>query len=51
MAKIEIIENGPYIIKNLEKVCEGYVERRMNTNIRKAMAGQNINKFEQREQD
>ena len=38
-------------IKNLEKVCEGYVERRMNANIRKAMAGQNINKFEQREQD
>lgn len=38
-------------IKDLEKVCEGYVERRMNANIRKAMAGQNINKFEQTEQD
>jgi len=32
--------------KNVEKVCEFYVERRMNTGIQEAMAGHNINEFE-----
>ena len=38
------IEQG---IKALEKACEFYVERRMNSNIRKAMAGHSVNEFEQ----
>ncbi len=33
-------------IENLEKTCEFYVERRMNTSIRKAMAGHKIDEFE-----
>jgi molecular chaperone HscA len=32
--------------KNVEKVCEFYVERRMNSGIQEAMAGHNINEFE-----
>ncbi|WP_419641640.1 Fe-S protein assembly chaperone HscA, partial [Thiolapillus sp.] len=32
--------------KHVEKVCEFYVERRMNTGIQEAMAGHNINEFE-----
>ncbi len=39
----EAIEAG---IKLLEQRCEFYVERRMNVNIRTAMAGHNINEFE-----
>ncbi|MEJ2321771.1 MAG: Fe-S protein assembly chaperone HscA [Gammaproteobacteria bacterium] len=31
----------------LEKRCEFYVERRMNANIRKAMAGHSVNEFQQ----
>jgi molecular chaperone HscA len=38
------IEQG---IKTLETACEFYVERRMNSNIRKAMAGHSVNEFEQ----
>jgi molecular chaperone HscA len=38
------IEQG---IKALETACEFYVERRMNSNIRKAMAGHSVNEFEQ----
>ena len=38
------IEQG---IKTLEKACDFYVERRMNSNIRKAMAGHSVNEFEQ----
>ncbi|BAN68902.1 Fe-S protein assembly chaperone HscA [endosymbiont of unidentified scaly snail isolate Monju] len=33
-------------IEELEKVCEFYVERRMNSNIRKAMAGHKVDEFE-----
>ncbi|MGV6827244.1 MAG: Fe-S protein assembly chaperone HscA, partial [bacterium] len=33
-------------IKQLEKTCEFYVERRMNANIHKAMAGHNVSDFE-----
>ncbi len=33
-------------IEQLEKTCEFYVERRMNTNIRKAMAGHRVDEFE-----
>ena len=33
-------------IKALEKICEFYVERRMNSNIRKAMAGHKVDEFE-----
>ena len=40
----EAIDAG---IKALEKRCEFYVERRMNANIRKAMAGHSVNEFEQ----
>lgn len=32
--------------KNVEKVCEFYVERRMNSGIQEAMAGHNINEFD-----
>ncbi|WP_456412220.1 Fe-S protein assembly chaperone HscA [Thiolapillus sp.] len=32
--------------KHVEKVCEFYVERRMNTGIQEAMAGHNVNEFE-----
>jgi len=32
--------------RNVEKVCEFYVERRMNTGIQEAMAGHNINEFD-----
>jgi molecular chaperone HscA len=38
------IEQG---IKTLETACDFYVERRMNSNIRKAMAGHSVNEFEQ----
>jgi molecular chaperone HscA len=34
-------------IKQLEKDCEFYVERRMNSNIRKAMAGHRVDEFAQ----
>ena len=43
-AALEAIDAG---IKALEKRCEFYVERRMNANIRKAMAGHSVNEFEQ----
>ncbi|RMG38101.1 MAG: Fe-S protein assembly chaperone HscA [Gammaproteobacteria bacterium] len=33
-------------IEQLEKTCEFYVERRMNSNIRKAMAGHKVDEFE-----
>ncbi len=33
-------------IEQLEKSCEFYVERRMNSNIRKAMAGHKVDEFE-----
>ncbi len=33
-------------IEALEKTCEFYVERRMNSNIRKAMAGHKVDEFE-----
>jgi len=33
-------------IADLEKACEGYVERRMNASIRKAMAGHKVEEFE-----
>ncbi len=33
-------------IEGLEKSCEFYVERRMNSNIRKAMAGHKVDEFE-----
>ena len=32
-------------IKQLENDCEFYVERRMNSNIRKAMAGHRVDEF------
>jgi len=38
------IEQG---IQTLEKACDFYVERRMNSSIRKAMAGHSVNEFEQ----
>jgi molecular chaperone HscA len=34
-------------IKQLEKYCEFYVERRMNSGIRKAMAGHRVDEFAQ----
>lgn len=43
----DAIETG---IKALEKACEFYVERRMNSNIRKAMAGHAIEEFEQEQE-
>jgi len=33
-------------IENLEKNCEFYVERRMNSSVRKAMAGHKVDEFE-----
>ncbi len=39
----EAIKRG---IGALEKTCEFYVERRMNSNIRKAMAGHKVDEFE-----
>jgi molecular chaperone HscA len=33
-------------ITELEQVCDFYVERRMNTRIRQAMAGHNVNEFQ-----
>jgi molecular chaperone HscA len=33
-------------VKGLEKVCEGYVERRMNRSIQAAMAGHKVEEFE-----
>jgi molecular chaperone HscA len=33
-------------IKDLEKVCAGYVERRMNSSIQDAMSGHKVNEFE-----
>jgi molecular chaperone HscA len=33
-------------IKGLESHCEFYVERRMNSGIRKAMAGHKVDEFE-----
>lgn len=38
-------------IKQLEKDCEFYVERRMNSNIRKAMAGHRVDDFAQQDGD
>jgi len=35
-----------HAIEALEKACEGYVERRMNASIRKAMAGHKVEEFE-----
>ena len=40
---VEQIKEG---IRSLEKVCAGYVERRMNTSIRDAMSGRNVEEFE-----
>ena len=36
-------------IKHVENVCEFYVERRMNRNIEKAMAGHNVDEFRERD--
>jgi molecular chaperone HscA len=33
-------------IKNLEKTCDAYVERRMNSSIKNAMSGHNVEEFE-----
>ncbi|NOY67506.1 MAG: Fe-S protein assembly chaperone HscA [Gammaproteobacteria bacterium] len=33
-------------VKQLEKACAGYVERRMNSSIRDAMSGHSVNEFE-----
>jgi len=33
-------------VKQLEKVCAGYVERRMNSSIQDAMSGHSVNEFE-----
>jgi len=33
-------------IKQLEKTCEAYVERRMNANIRRAMSGHSVDEFD-----
>ncbi len=41
--RAEAIEDAA---KQVEKVCEFYVERRMNSGIQEAMAGHNINEFE-----
>ncbi|MEE9325712.1 MAG: Fe-S protein assembly chaperone HscA [Cocleimonas sp.] len=41
----ELAEDVKYAIKNMEKVAEFYVARRMDNNVKTAMAGHNVSEF------
>jgi molecular chaperone HscA len=42
----EDVEEIKQAIKNLEKTCSAYVEKRMNSSIQNAMSGHNVEEFE-----